>query len=323
MIKEKIILPSVYVVLPDQENLIKTNILIDKSTHKIEKIFTNISSHEYELADVLSVFENKIVLPGFIDPHVHFRTPGNEEAENWESASKASLFAGITTVLDMPNTNPSTTDEEGYRIKKEAIQKQSKINFGLYGGLTKNNLEELLAEKKYKAIKIYMASTTGDLLLEDISSLENISSQYWVNNKIVKPFCFHSEEESIIQKNEKSIALEKPEDHSQIRSEEAAIESTKKIVDLYAKMQKKNKDLDFHVCHVSTIEEADMLLENNMSFEVAPHHIFLNTSDYKKQGYLIKCNPPVRQKETADKLLKLLLDRVGNYHLQVGFLLFK
>ena len=273
------------------------DLLIDRLSGKIEKIAMHIDSDDK--VENIHQYEGKLVLPGFIDPHVHFRYPGKEIAENWNTGSLAAIFAGVTTVLEMPNTSPPTVNEDGLRIKIDHIESESFINYGLFGGLTRNNLDFLFQTDEVKAIKIYLASTTGDLLIEKMPALQDRSTD--------KVFTFHAEDETIIRANrEKNGPIKSPLEHSIIRSEEAAISATKRIIEI-----SKTLDLKFHIAHVTTDTEVELLNSTNsskISFEVAPHHIYRSTENYKKGGYLWKCNPPLRSSSTAERLKKLLYD---------------
>ncbi|MES0489696.1 MAG: dihydroorotase [Leptospirales bacterium] len=271
------------------------DILIDRGSGIIEKIAAKIPDEDK--IEKINLYEGKLVLPGFIDPHVHFRYPGKDIAENWNSGSLAALFAGVTTVLDMPNTSPPTVNEEGLRIKLDHIEKESFINYGLFGGLTRNNLEFLLKTDEIKAVKIYLASTTGDLLIEKMPALQNKMTD--------KVFTFHAEDETIIRNNrDKNGPLKNPWEHSSIRSEEAAISATKRVIEL-----SKTFDLKFHIAHVTTDREVELLQSVNSSritFEVAPHHMYKNTDDYKVGAYQWKCNPPLRSPATSQRLRECL-----------------
>lgn len=237
--------------------------------------------------------ERLYLFPGFIDPHVHFRTPGKEDAENWQSGSKAAVFAGVTTVLDMPNTNPSTVSFDSMEEKEKIIRKTSLINYGIIPGYTGDNMD-FLKSTPAKAVKVYLASTTGNLLLQNHENLYRLNE---LNKKII----FHSENEERIQKRMKQIGMNSVADHSRIRDERSAWEKTKEL------LQKGNLDSkNIHIAHVSTKKEIDLLLASEISFEVSINHLFFSTKDYNKYGAKVKCNPPVRKKRTRNYLLKKL-----------------
>lgn len=287
---EFITLKSIAAILPDHESAQTCDILIRKKTGLIEEIKPEVHCKDSE---EISSYGGMLAMAGFIDPHVHFRTPGKTEAEDWSTGSLAALSAGVSTVLDMPNTSPPTTNEEGLSIKLSQIKKDSLVNYGLFGGLTKNNLDFLLKKPDIKAIKVYMASTTGDLLIE------NLNPQDFSQNG--KLFCFHAEDESIIRSRSATLKLTSPIRHSEIRCEQAAIEGVRKVIDL-----QKITGGNFHVAHVSTSKEMEMLQDSAVSFECAPHHIFCSTDEYQKGGFLWKCNPPLRQPSSRDEMIGAL-----------------
>ena len=295
---KKYIIPAIYAVLPDRKEPELCDILINTETFLIEKIGKSLFREKD--TGYLDEFEGMTVFPGFIDPHVHFRTPGKTDAEDWLHASRAALSAGVTTVLDMPNNNPPVIDETSYLNKKKIIFNESLVNFGLFAAMTSANLSELKKIKTIKGIKVYMASTTGDILMEDIS-------------KIAEPgdflFAFHAEDEPIIRENENNFKGEfTPLAHTKIRSEEAALKAVKRVIDL----QKKTGG-NFHICHVSTAGELELLKETSISHEVCAHHLFADTNNYETGRFLWKCNPPLREFETRKKLL----DRLFNEEIQM------
>jgi len=291
-VKEKILFKSVHAILPCEKDFITCDILVNTSSGVIEKIGKNLSTGDQ--IEVNNEYSYKYVMPGFIDPHVHFRFPGKPEVENWFTGSKAALAGGVTTILEMPNNNPPIINKEALSIKIDHVKSHSLINYGLFGGLTSSNFSFLVETPEIKAIKVYLASTTGSLLLENIESLELASSP--------KPVVFHSEDETIIQNNSKKYGpLKTIMEHSLIRSKEAAISSTKKIIENHNR-----SGGNFHIAHISTPEEIEMLKNSKISFEVAPHHIFFSIENYRNQ-FLWKCNPPLRDKESADRLYTFLL----------------
>lgn len=266
------------------------DILIDIVAGKIKKVASQISAPDH--CQVLEQYQGHIVLPGFIDPHVHFRIPGTPNAENWHSGSAAALFAGITSVFDMPNTNPATIDNETFEQKKEAIEKDSFINYGIFAGVTSKNIETIFEQKQAIAFKVYMGSTTGNLLFENLQKLPNSAL-----------VCFHAEKESLIQENKKKFgALQSPLQHSQMRSPQTAYVATQEIVEHYQK-----HNANFHVCHISTPQEVELLNQTSLSWEAAPHHIFCSTQNYEDGGYLWKCNPPLREESLQQQMYQLLL----------------
>jgi len=286
------ILKNLYCIDPDLPENELLDVMIDENSGLIIKIGEDLFIED---ARIINDYQGLTAFPGFIDPHVHFRYPGNDLPEDWLTGSKAAIAGGVTTVLEMPNTTPPTTDEKGLKIKIDHVEKNTLVNYGLFGGFTGSNFEFLAETPEIKAIKVYLASTTGTLLVE--------SPEKTPFKNTDKIFCFHSEDEATIRNNEKQYpVLENPVNHSRQRSEEAAIISTKKLIELH-----KRSEANFHVAHLSTDFEIELLKDTTITYEVAPHHIFLNTGHYASLQYLIKCNPPVRSKETAEKIYQRLI----------------
>lgn len=254
--------------------------------------------------------DGKFLLPGLIDVHVHFRTPGNPEKEDWVTGSKAALAGGVTTVLDMPNTNPPTVDEATLAAKRKLVAKQALVNYGFYVGATrskdgKTNLEEIKKLKNIAGVKIFMGSSTGNLLLDQKADLEKFMEE---NAHLL---AVHAELQSCIQEhtqkylaehgetNLSAAGLNDPAMHSKIRAAECAHDAVKEVLHLAKKY-----DTRVHLCHVSSALELDSIrkfkdgnaesLQQLVSVEVTPHHLFLSDQDYEKYGNLVKVNPPLR-----------------------------
>ncbi len=274
-----------------KEGVSLSDLLFDRETGFIEKIAPagkiDIDPNEVQEIDR---YAGLFLFPGFIDPHVHFRFPGFEEAEDWASGSQVALFGGVTTVLEMPNTRPPTVDAAAAGIKLAHIRQHSLINYGIMGGFNGSNLGELIENDDFKAIKVFLGATTGASGAAGLDELKRFSPS--------KVFVFHAEKESIIEQNSARIGkIVNPWQHSQIRSEEAAIEAVKEVIELY-----REHPGNYHIAHVSTDREVDLLLESGLSFEAAPHHLYLSTDDYREHGFFLKCNPPLRSPETREKL---------------------
>jgi len=254
-----------------------------------------------DLDDHIKIIDanGKYLLPGVIDTHVHFRFPGGEEKEDWNTGSQAALMGGVTTVMDMPNTPVSTVNMDLVADKKHNAEKHSLVNFGIYIGATKDNLDELkLAHSP--AIKVYLGSTTGELLMDDYEIFETICSE--VKDKVI---VVHSESQSCMDRLKNELVNDTSANlHSKLRDRECAVESTEKVLEIAAKV-----DSRIHLAHVSTKDEVDMILEanlDNVSFEVAPHHLFFDESFYKERGNFVKVNPPVRTNLDRMKLWKIV-----------------
>lgn len=269
----------------------------------------------------IKTYHNLITIPALIDPHVHFRTPGQEYKEDWESGAKSAKAGGVTTVFDMPNNNPATIDAVSLRAKKELIEKQlkninSSLHYYLYFGATNDNLEEIEKVKnEVIGIKLFMGASTGNLLVTKPEILEKWFAKATELNLIL---AVHAEDELEIQKEKKLIPNPTVRDHSQIRSRSAAI---KAVTQAIALAQKYNTKL--YICHISTKEEIELVRQAKIAgvqifAEVTPHHLFLNENDYEKLGNLGQMNPPLRTIEDNLALWKAIedgvIDTIGSDH---------
>ncbi len=232
----------------------------------------------------------KYLLPGLIDAHVHFRTPGMTEKEDWTTGSRAALAGGVTTVLDMPNTIPPTTTAALLQKKRQLVAKKALVNYGFYVGATGRNLAGLKKIKNIAGAKIFMGSSTGDLLIKDKKTLEQFMAE---SGKTGQLLAIHAELEDCIarhfemHKNERSSGA-----HSRIRAPECAYEAVKEVLHLA-----KKHGARVHICHISTEKELELVHKfrgRNVSTEVTPHHLFLTDRDYLHYENLVKVNPPLR-----------------------------
>ncbi len=236
--------------------------------------------------------KGKYILPGLIDVHVHFRTPGMTEKEDWVTGSKAALAGGVTTVLDMPNTIPATINAEILEQKRAIVQPQSLVNYGFYLGATHGNVSELAKAKNIAGVKIYMGSSTGSLLVDNKEKLEEFFAEA-APNKSNKLLAIHAETESCIREGmEKFKDSDDARKHSLIRAPECAYDAVKEALHLAKKYGTRT-----HICHLSTAKELEVVKKFKsvlISVEVTPHHLFLNDQDYETYGNLVKVNPPLR-----------------------------
>jgi dihydroorotase len=237
------------------------------------------------------------VMPGVIDPQVHFRDPGLTYKECLSSGSRAAASGGVTAFLDMPNTKPSTTTVEALQERLDLAATKSVVHYGFFIGATGSNLEELNRAERTPGIKIFMGSSTGDLL---VSNPDKIAEIFEGANKLI---AVHAEDEAILtQQKIKFAGTKSYRDHPRIRSVEAAMSATNLAIDL---SQKHGQRL--HVLHVSSVEEADLLSKidrRHISAEVCPQHLFLHAETaYDALGARAQCNPPVRTKRHADGLM--------------------
>lgn len=258
---------------------------------------------------------NLLVLPGLIDPHVHFRVPGLEEKEDWRHGARAAFKGGYTTVFDMPNTKPATTTLERLQYKYELINQQLlevnlPLKYKLWFGADKNNFQEIIKvkDKGIIGIKVFMGSSTGDLLMDDLSSLHAIYALAKAHNLII---ALHAEDELIIQQN---LALYKNSnnfaDHSKIRSIDASVKAVSLVIELATIYQ-----VPSYILHVSTKEEIAIIAAAKTKdvpifAETCPHYLFLNDSFYQSLQGKAKMNPPLRSKDEQDYLWQALNDGV-------------
>lgn len=258
-----------------------------------------------------------LMLPALIDPHVHFRIPGASHKEDWITASYAALFGGITTVFDMPNNTPNCTNLSAFKEKEALIQKQLDLGgiplrFHLYFGATKDNLSEIPKVKDHLiAIKVFMGSSTGDLLVDDNETLEAIFKMAKDLDLLV---ALHAEDEKIISHNKMIYENETdPAIHSKIRDREAAKTAVTKAINLSSKYGTR-----ICILHLSTEDEVSLVKQAKKQglpvfAEVTPHHLFLNQESYKKFGNKVKVNPPLREEKDQAALWKGIHDGVIDY----------
>lgn len=268
---------------------------------------------------------NLIALPALIDPHVHFRTPGAEHKENWLTGAQAALAGGVTTVFDMPNNTPSVTSTSTLEQKKQLIDeqlKQSKIplRYYLYFGATAENNDEIIKirrseDQKIISIKMFMGSSTGDLLVADRKKQEEIFKLATELNLVL---AVHAEDETAIRLQTSDFSQPQVSDHSKIRDRKAAIIAVKNAIEMAKKY-----DTKLYICHVSTSEEIGLIRAikhagAKVYAEVTPHHLFLSENDYNRLGTLGQMNPPLRttfdQKALWQAILDGTIDTIGTDH---------
>ena len=263
--------------------------------------------------------DNYYVLPGVIDDQVHFREPGFPEKEDIESGSLAAVAGGITSFIEMPNTSPSTTSISRWKEKMKLGKEKSLANYGFMLGATNDNIDEIkkIDPLLVPGVKVFMGSSTGNLLVDNPKSLARIFAESPV---IIAAHC---EEESIIRENLEKARKQygnniPPHMHAIIRSEECCVMSTQKAIEL-AKTHKAR----LHVFHISTEKETYLfedkktpLEDKKITAEACIHHLWFDQKDYEKRGNLIKWNPSVKSHKEAlwNALLNDRLDVIATDH---------
>lgn len=240
------------------------------------------------------------VIPGVVDDQVHFRDPGLTHKEDLHTASRACAKGGVTSFLEMPNTRPTTTTVERLAEKLALAAGKSLVNYGFYIGATPENLSELQAVRRTPGIKIFIGSSTGDLLVDQQAALERIFAETTL------PICAHCEDESTVRANAAALGGgTELRDHSKIRDERAAVIATTRALDLAHRHNHR-----FHVLHVSTAAELPIVRDHRklITAEVCPHHLLFNIDDYERLGTLIQMNPSIKTAADNAALWQGLLD---------------
>lgn len=265
------------------------------------------------IEDVISHSADEVVngagltlLPGMIDVHVHLRVPGNPEKEDWITGSAAAIAGGVTTVCDMPNTNPAVTLASDVASKDEHMNAQMNVNAHSYIGATTENLQEVIdSEDLACGVKVYWGSTTGPLTMNDPAILEQLMAA-----GLKMPIVIHAEDDAIIaQETEKLREYHGSDIHSKARPPEAAASALNTILSLVKKTGAKN----VHITHMTTAGEVDMIRAAkadgvHVTCDVTPHHLAFSVDDYDRLGTRLKVNPPVRNTTDVAALWAALTD---------------
>ncbi|WP_417744669.1 dihydroorotase [Rosistilla oblonga] len=287
----KTLIKNATVVFPDQIG--KVSVLIDDGRIVVDPSPATVADETIDASGLH-------LLPGAIDDQVHFRQPGLEHKEDLAHASRACAAGGVTTFLEMPNTNPTTTTRERLREKNALGATHSAVNYGFYMGATTSNLDELKPSGETPGIKIFIGSSTGNMLVDEQAVLEQIFAETEM------PICAHCEDETTVRANaERYAGSDDITNHSRIRSPEAAFIATRRAVDLSVRHQHR-----FHVLHVSTAAELELITPARpyVTAEVCPHHLFFNVDDYARLGSLIQMNPSIKSADDNRQLWQALLD---------------
>jgi len=301
MIMSKILIKNAKIV--NEEKIFESDLLI-----KGDEIFEISEEIKVESDFIVIDAKGKILIPGIIDDQVHFREPGLTHKATINSESKAAIAGGITSFIEMPNTNPQTTTIDELKNKFKIANNNSYANYSFMFGGTNENLDEIkkIDSKKVAGLKLFLGSSTGNMLVDD----ETVLKEIFLNTDLL--ISVHSEDEKIINDNLREYKSKHgsniPFDcHPKIRSEEACLRSTQRILKLA-----KETGARLHVFHLSTKSES-LLFENNIPLkekkitsEVCVHHLWFSDEDYKEKQAYIKWNPAIKTKEDRDALWKAL-----------------
>jgi len=283
------------------------------SNERIEKIGAQINRNPVTVgANYTEIHgEGKYLLPGCIDDQVHFREPGLTHKATIYTESKAAVAGGVTSFMEMPNTQPPAFTHELLEDKYHIGSKTSLANYSFFMGTSNDNIDEVLKtnEKKNKVcgVKIFMGSSTGNLLVDNYLTLEKI---FGGSELLIATHC---EDEQMIKENLKKLQYKKPvlepSDHPVIRNEEECFESSFKAIQLA-----KTHNSRLHILHISTEKELQLftnmipLKSKRITAEVCVHHLHFTSDDYARLGNLIKCNPAIKAPNNREALWKALLD---------------
>ena len=261
-------------------------------------------------ADIIIDADGKYLIPGVIDDQVHFREPGLTHKAEIYTESKAAVAGGITSFMEMPNTNPQTRTQELLEEKYKRASEVSLANYSFFMGASNDNLEEVLKTnpRNVAAVKIFMGSSTGNMLVDNRAVLEKIFKE----SKML--IAVHCEDEETVKANAELARQEFGEDvpieeHPKIRSVEACYKSSSMAIELA-----KKHDTRLHVFHLSTAKEIELfrndipLEDKRITAEVCIHHLWFDDSQYAEKGTHIKWNPAVKSKRDRDQLFQALLD---------------
>ncbi|HLP92157.1 MAG TPA: dihydroorotase [Nostocaceae cyanobacterium] len=287
------------VILPNGELMIGDVLTQGRQIVEVAKQITTTATREIDAKGLT-------LLPGVIDPQVHFREPGLEHKEDLFTASCACAKGGVTSFLEMPNTRPLTTTQAALDDKLQRAANKSLVNYGFFIGATTDILPDLLLAQPTPGIKIFMGSMHGQLLVDQDTALEGIFAQ---GDRLI---AVHAEDQARInQRRQEFAGITDPAIHSQIQDSQAALLATQKALHLAKKYHRR-----LHILHLSTAEEAELLRRDKPAWvtaEVTPQHLLLNTSAYATIGTLAQMNPPLRSPHDNEVLWQALRDGVLDF----------
>ncbi|MBO1053371.1 MAG: dihydroorotase [Dolichospermum sp. DET73] len=288
------------IILPNGDSMIGDVLIEGRHVTQVGQEITNATpTHEIDAKGLT-------LLPGVIDPQVHFREPGLEYKEDLFTASCACAKGGVTSFLEMPNTRPLTITQSALDDKLQRAAQKCLVNYGFFIGATADNLPDLLSAQPTPGIKIFMGSMHGDLLVSQEDSLEAIFAQ---GSRLI---AVHAEDQARIKQRKQEFAgITDLAVHSQIQDNQAALLATQLALKLSKKYQRR-----LHILHMSTAEEAELLRQDKPSWvtaEVTPQHLLLNTNAYATIGSLAQMNPPLRSPHDNEVLWQALRDGIIDF----------
>jgi dihydroorotase len=297
---ESLLIRRARIILPNGESLVGDVLTRDRQIVEVAPtIANNPPATEIDA-------EGLTLLPGVIDPQVHFREPGLEHKEDLFTASCACAKGGVTSFLEMPNTRPLTTNQEALNDKLQRAAQKSLVNYGFFIGATGENTPDLISAHPTPGIKIFMGSMHGQLLVNQETILDSIFAQ---GQRLI---AVHAEDQDRInQRRQQFAGIQDPAIHSQIQDNQAALLATQLALKLSKKYQRR-----LHILHMSTADEAELLRQDKPSWvtaEVTPQHLVLNTSAYERIGTLAQMNPPLRSPHDNEVLWQALRDGVIDF----------
>ena len=273
---------------------------------RIEQIDPTINRH----ADIEIDATNKYVIPGIIDDQVHFREPGLTHKSDLYTEPRAAVAGGTTSFMEMPNTKPPAVTQARLQEKYEAAARKSLANYSFFMGATNDNIEEVLRTnpREVCGVKIFMGSSTGNMLVDNRTTLDNLFSQ------VPMLIATHCEDEATIRANAEAHRLQFGEDvpiknHPIIRNAMGCYKSSSMAIELA-----KKHNTRLHILHISTKDELDLftntipLEQKRITSEVCVHHLYFNSDYYAQLGTQIKCNPAIKDSSHQSALLPALLD---------------
>ena len=294
-------------VLVNEGRRTRADLIIDND--RIEAIVSdgNIPRGDYYEIDAAGCF----VLPGVIDTHVHFRDPGLTYKADIESESRAAAYGGVTSYFDMPNTVPQTTTLDALNEKFLRAAQASHVNYSFFYGATNDNVDtfDRLDISRIPGIKLFMGSSTGNMLVDNAAILKQIFSKC---AHLSLPVMAHCEDTDIIERNAKSVREQYGDDadislHPAIRSAEACLASSRKAAELAD-----STGAHLHIAHLSTAAELSLLEKEGITGEVTVAHLLFDDSDYASLAGRIKCNPAIKSATDRDAMLSAVAE--GRIH---------